>query len=159
MVEEGNPQVDVLPFRSLVGDIAHERVLLFASEFCQVSEDEFLGDAGAALAFADVDKELVECLVVERMINQSGDGLGGGLETDAGGREPLPVAVVAQHGGAVASLVQIGFHLLDVAELEVFAQFLLADGEQLEGLVEIVAEEMIEVALDVTQFALAFIGE
>ena len=93
------------------------------------------------------------------MVDQSHDGIRIAFETQSGGREIFPVAVVSQNAGTGLSVVEAFFHFLHVAELEVLAHLLRGDGEQFDCLHEIIAEEMVETALNAFDFLDVLLGE
>ena len=63
-----------------------------------------------------IDEELVESIVVERMIDEARHGLRMTLISQACGREPLPVAVMSEDGGTVLSLVKTLLQLVHTPE-------------------------------------------
>jgi len=151
--------VHVLPLGTLVADVAEERAALLTAIGDEVAQDVLLGHTDAAMGRAQVDEQTVEGFVVERVVDESCNGLVVALKAEAGGREPLPVAVVAEDAGAVAPFVKELFHLFDAPDFEVFQQLLVADAEQFEGLYDIVAEPVVELPFDVGALLSRFLGE
>ena len=119
VVQEAEPQVDVHPAGSLVADVAEERATVFTLIGNEMTQNVLLGDADATMGLADVEEQLVEGIVVERMIDETCHGLRMTLKSQARGREPLPVAVMSKDGGTVLSLVKTLLQLLHTPELNV----------------------------------------
>ena len=72
MIEERKPQVDVLPLRSLVADVAEDAHDALALVIHQVAEDVFLGHHYAILLVrTDALEELVEGMVTQRVIDEA----------------------------------------------------------------------------------------
>ena len=68
--------MDLHPTGSLVADVTEERTTVFTLIGNEMTQDVLLGDADSAMGFSDVDEQLVESIVVERMINETCHGLG-----------------------------------------------------------------------------------
>ena len=72
MVAERKPQVDVLPFRPLVADVAEDAADIPALVIYQIAEDIFLRN-WHSIFFVRTDalEEFIEGLVVQRMIDET----------------------------------------------------------------------------------------
>lgn len=93
------------------------------------------------------------------MVYQSDYGLGMLLYDKACGREQLPVAVMSEYAGAGLASVEALFNLVDAPELYAAEQLLTADGHELDGLYEVVAEPLVESALYADALLEALLGE
>ena len=72
MIEERKPQVDVLPLRSLVADVAEDAHDALVLVIHQIAEDFFLGHHHAILLVrTDALEELVEGMVTQRVIDEA----------------------------------------------------------------------------------------
>lgn len=115
------------------------------------------GDAHCAEALADGQEHLVHARILQRMVNLAALAL---LRDPQGqGRDPLPVAVMAQVDGAGLATKETFVHTVGALEDHAAANLLLADGEQFDGLHRIVAKPMVEVFLYLPQVGLRAIGE
>ena len=76
VVEEGQPKVDIVPTGRLIADVTHERTTILTLIAYQMAKDILLGDADTAMGLADGNKQLVEGIVIEWVVDQPHDGIG-----------------------------------------------------------------------------------
>ena len=159
VVEEWQPEMDIVPFRRLVGDVSEEPHPLLAPVFDEIAQDFVLGHADSALAVAYVPEQMVEHGIAQRMVYQSAHGFAVSAERQSGGREEFPVAVVPEYCGAGLPLVEIALQLLRIPEFDMPQQCLVANGKELHRLHEIVAQPMVEAFFYTAQFLFILLGE
>ncbi len=70
-MEEVGPVVDIVPERHLVGDESDDDLLAFLPHLDDLSQGLRHRDADGTQAVAQVEEELVECRILQDMVNLS----------------------------------------------------------------------------------------
>ena len=141
--------MNILPFGSLVADIAEEVHAVLTLIAHQVAQNIFLGDAHTALALPDIDEQTVEDVAAQRVVDESHDGIGMALHGQSGCREQFPVAIMSQIGvGHLnAATLHLVLQLIQTHESYTAMHLLGAHCQFLDNLRHIVAQRVIESSL------------
>ena len=71
VMQERQPQMDILPFRCLVADIAEERTAIITTKVYEIAENIFFGYAYTTMGRAQSNEQTIEGIAVEWMVDET----------------------------------------------------------------------------------------
>ena len=157
VMQEIHPMMDIEPIGLLVGDITDDDGLFLSMMLHYFAQRILHGDAMGIHPFSDQQEKLVECLVLQRVVNLSAPSVG--LYPERYRRNPFPVAEMSQ---VEAHRLSAGHHFIEcfgILEHHPPFHLLAAHRHQLNRLRKIVAEPLVEILLNAPQLLLRLFGE
>lgn len=142
LMEKIYPFVDVDGFGTLIGDKATNHLFPFRFEAENLAQNEVLINVVRTKMTAKLQKELVEEVITDGFVKLA--GINAFTKPDTEGRNPFPVAIMAEINEDKVVVVEEGFHLVDIGENHAPAYFARGHGKELERFKNVVAEIVVE---------------
>ena len=142
----------------LVGNETDENGYAHLTITHEVTHRLFDRDVDTAHTLADVSHQSVHSGVLEGMVE-----LGAlsycRVEPERHGADPFPVAIMSEIDGAILATPARVNDRFDLLELHAAPHLVGADGKELDGLDQDVAEIVVEILLDLPKLGFALVGE
>lgn len=142
LMEKIYPFMDVDGFGTLIRDKAANHLFPFRLEAENLAQNEVLINVVRTEMAAKLQKELVEEVITDRFVKLA--GINAFTKPDTEGRDPFPVAIMAEINEDKIMVAEEGFHLGDIGENHAPAYLAHRHRIELERFKNIVAEIMIE---------------
>lgn len=142
LMEKIYPFMDVDGLGTLIGDKAANHLFSFRLEAENLAQNEVLINVVRTEMAAKLQKEFVEEVITDGFVKLA--GINAFTKPDTEGRNPFPVAIMAEINEDKIMVAEEGFHLGDIGENHAPAYLAHRHGIELERFKNIVAEIMVE---------------
>ena len=142
LMEKIYPFMDVDGLGTLIRDKAANHLFPFRFEAKNLAQNEVLINVVRTEMAAKLQKEFVEEVITDGFVKLA--GINAFTKPDTEGRNPFPVAIMAEINEDKVVVAEEGFHLGDIGENHALAYLAHRHGIELERFKNVVAEIMVE---------------
>ena len=157
LMEKIHPFMDIDGLGTLIGDKAANHLFPFRFEAKNLAQNEVLINVVRTKMAAELQKEFVEEVITDGFVKLA--GINALTKPDTEGRNPFPVAIMAEINEDKIMVAEEGFHLGNIGENHAPAYLAHRHGIELERFKNIVAEIMVETVDDAVSLRWRLLGK